>query len=216
MTQCADGRGFMTAFYCFFWRLMLCFAIVFPISGSLYAAKPRSMEVGISLMSYQMLNLTKSPSGKKDTMGTSFYHLALQYHQPVSRFLWSPWFRFMPEGIYAVNSPNGSSKTSILALGSPFTLNVSPNIDVATGPVIFRYTVRAFGSGTELQNNGESTAEFYQPNLSKSSLTLAWQVGASYSVEGFRASTDLLLHGLVSSAKRSFSLMLTGTWVKSL
>jgi hypothetical protein len=206
----------MVIFKLFLSRVILGLAVSLAVPELLYAAKPKSAEVGLSLLSYQMMTMTKSPSGKKETMGTSFYHLALQYHQPVGQYLWSPWLRYMPDSISAVKSPNGSSKTSIFAIGTPFTYNLSPVADVATGPVVMRYTIYGFGGGKETLNNGESTAEFYQPTESKSALSLAWQLGTSYSVADFRAAADLLVHGLFSSKKRSFSLMITGTWVKPL
>ena len=206
----------MVVFKQFLARVILGFAVSVAVPELLYAAKAKSAEVGLSFLSYQMMTMTKSPSGKKETMGTSFYHLAIQYHQPVSRYLWSPWVRYMPDTISAVKSPNGSSKTSILAFGTPFTYNLSSGADVATGPVILRYTVHAYGSGTETLNNGESQAEFFQPTRSKSALSLAWQLGTSYSAADFRAAADLLVHGLFSSKKRSFSVMITGTWVKPL
>lgn len=179
------------------------------------AATPKSAEVGISLMSYQMMKLTSSPSGKTDTLGTSFYHLSLQYHQPVGRLLWSPWLRFMPESVHSVRSPNKSSKTSILALGMPFTWNFSKFADLGTGPVLMRYTVHGVGSNKETQNNGESTAEFFQPNESHTASSVVWQVGTAMNYGNLRAGADILVHGPFSATKRSYSLVISTTWVRA-
>ena len=184
-------------------------------SGHLQGATPKSGEVGISWMSYQMQSLTSSPSGKKDTLGTSFYHLSVQYHQPIAKVLWSPWLKYMPENVHAVRSPNKSSKTSILALGTPITWNYSGHIDFGTGPVLMYYTVHGVGSGTEVTNNGESTATFFQPTESKSAVTMAWQFGSAWNAGAYRIGADVLVHGLTSTTKRSFSVMTTGTWVIS-
>lgn len=178
-----------------------------------FAAKPRSLEIGLSQMSYQLNTMTTSPTGKKNTLGTSFYHLALQYHQPVSHYLWSPWLHYMPEAISAIKSPNNSSKTSLLAFGTPLTFNMTPYLDLGTGPVIMRYTVHGSGKGTEVMNNGSSTLEFRQPTESRTATTLAWQLGGGFNYGNFRAAGDLLLHGILSSKKRSVSVMVTGTWI---
>lgn len=185
----------------------------FSFSMSCFGARPNSVEAGLSWMSYQMMSLTTSSSGKKDTFGTSFYHLALQYHQPVSRIFWSPWLRYMPEDLHSVKSPNKSSKTSILAIGTPLTWNYSGYVDFSSGPLLSRYTVRGYGSGAEILNNGEGTSEFFQPDTSRTATSLAWQFGAGWTFDRFRATTDILVYGLLSSKKRTFSSMLTGCYV---
>ena len=76
-----------------------------------------------------------------------------------------------------------------------------------------RYTVHGSGKGTEVMNNGSSTLEFRQPTESRTATTLAWQLGGGFNYGNFRAAGDLLLHGILSSKKRSVSVMVTGTWI---
>ena len=178
-----------------------------------FAAVPKSAEFGLSLMSHQMYSLTTQSSGKKDTLGTSFYHIAMQYHQPVNQVLLSPWLRYMPESLHSVKSPNKSSTTSITALGLPVTMNYRGGFDFGTGPVLVRYTIHAFGSGTEVLSNGESSSEFFQPTESKTAVTLAWQLGTGWTSGSFRGAADILINGMLSSKKRNVSGLVTGAWI---
>jgi hypothetical protein len=189
--------------------------ILVGITGTALGARPKSIEFGASGTSYEMLRLTSSPSGKRNTMGTSFYHFHLQYHLPIGRRLISPWLHYMPDSLSAVESTSKSSLTSLMALGLPLTTNLSSSFDFATGPVLLQYTVKGTGDGSEVLNNGEGTATFYQPENTVSATTFAWQVGSAWNWSSLRTGADVLVHAPLSSTKRSFSLMLTAAWVKS-
>lgn len=188
---------------------------LFVVDDVAIAAKAKSLEVGISGTSYQMMRLTTGAGGKRNTMGTSFYHLHLQYHVPVGRQMVSPWLNYMPESIHAIESSSKSSQASLLALGIPWTRNLGKSMDVATGPVILQYTVRGTGSGTETLNNGEGSTTFFQPEETVSATSFAWQLGSAWTWRRLRTGVDLLIHGPLSNTKRSFSLMLTAAWVRS-
>jgi hypothetical protein len=197
---------------------LFCVAIVaasrlFCWSDSAVAAKAKSLEFGVSGMSYQMMRMTTGSGGKRNTMGTSFYHFHLQYHAVFGRSLISPWIHYMPEALHSVKSTSKSSLASVLAVGLPWTKNFGKSLDFGTGPVMLNYSVT--GSGTEVLNNGEGTATFLQPTESVSATTFAWQIGSAWTWRQFRTGADLLVHGPFSSTKRSFSLMLTAAWVKS-
>lgn len=189
---------------------LICFS-----PGMTFAAKPKSIEFGAGATSYQLMRLTTRPSGERNTEGTAFYHFRLQYHLPVGKRLVSPWLHYMPDSLAAVESTSKSSKTSLLALGSPYTGNITGNIDWSTGPVLLRYTVNGTGEGTETLNNGESSSIFFQPDQSVSATSFAWQIGTAWNFSKIRTGADLLVHGPLSATKRSFSLMITAAWVKS-
>jgi len=181
----------------------------------LFGAKPKSLEFGAGVTSWQLMQLTTKPSGDRNTTGTSFYHLHTQYHLPVGKSLISPWLHYMPDSLSAVESSSKSSRTSLLALGAPYVSNLSGVFDLSTGPVLLQYTVNGTGNGSETLNNGESSSVFLQPDQRTSSTTFAWQVGSAWNYSSFRTGADLLFQGPLSHTKRSFSLMLTAAWVKS-
>ncbi|NBQ54403.1 MAG: hypothetical protein EBU49_12615 [Proteobacteria bacterium] len=185
------------------------------LTGNALGARPKSIEFGAGGTSYEMLRLTSSPSGKRNTLGTSFYHFHLQYHLPIGKRLVSPWLHYMPDSLSAVESTSKSSQTSLMALGLPLTTNLTGAFDLGTGPVLLQYTVKGTGDGAEVLNNGEGTATFYQPEKTVSATTFAWQVGSAWNWSSLRTGADVLIHAPLSSAKRSFSLMLTAAWVKS-
>ena len=192
-----------------------CVFFAFAFGTAAFGAKPKSIEFGAGGTSYEMLRLTSSPSGKRNTLGTSFYHFHLQYHLPIGKRLLSPWLHYMPDSLSAVESTSKSSQTSLLGVGLPMTTNISSSFDFGTGPVVLQYTVKGTGDGAEVLNNGEGTATFYQPESTVSATTFAWQVGSAWNWRRLRTGADVLIHGPLSSAKRSFSLMLTAAWVKS-
>ncbi|NDE16507.1 hypothetical protein EBZ80_16415 [bacterium] len=181
----------------------------------MFGAKPKSLEFGAGVTSWQLMQLTTKPSGDRNTTGTSFYHLHAQYHLPVGKSLISPWLHYMPDSLSAVESSSKSSKTSLLALGAPYVSNLSGVFDLSTGPVLLQYTVNGTGNGSETLNNGESSSVFLQPDQRTTSTTFAWQVGSAWNYSSFRTGADLLFQGPLSQTKRSFSLMLTAAWVKS-
>lgn len=195
--------------------LLLIAGIIILLPGMTFAAKPKSIEFGVGATSYQLMRLTTKPSGERNTEGTTFNHFHLQYHLPVGKRLISPWLHYMPDSLAAVKSTSKSSRTSLLALGVPYTANLGSRFDVGTGPVLLRYTVNGTGDGTETLNNGESSSIFFQPDESISATSFAWQIGSSWNFSKFRTGADLLVHGPLSATKRSFSLMLTAAWVKS-
>jgi hypothetical protein len=196
--------------------LMMGLSCAFFGSGrSALGARPKSIEFGAGGTSYEMLRLTSSPSGKRNTLGTSFYHFHLQYHLPVGRRLISPWLHYMPDSLSSVQSTSKSSQTSLMAAGLPMTTNLSGRFDFGTGPVLLQYSIKGTGNGAEVLNNGEGTATFYQPEKTVSATTFAWQVGSAWNWSSLRTGADVLIHAPLSSTKRSFSLMLTAAWVKS-
>ena len=196
------------------WLLLLSLGLLSPGWGiSLAAAESRSYEIGTGLSSYQLFRLSESETGARSRAGTRFYHLHLQVHQPVGGLYLSPWLRFMPPSLWAVESTSKSTQTSLASLGVPLLWPVGSSWDLSSGPVLMRYSIKGTG-GQETLNNGESTSVFFKPSEERTASSFAWQLGTALRWGPVRSALDLLVQAPAQSVKRSYSVMFTVAWAQ--
>ncbi|MFZ4403172.1 MAG: hypothetical protein ACOYOK_03645 [Pseudobdellovibrionaceae bacterium] len=196
--------------------LSTCFLLLSWLNASpAMAARAKSLQLGLDVLSHGYNSITKSPSGTKSILGTNYYQLHVQTHFDVSySWQWSPYLGYMPSSLYARKTPDGGAKTSYIILGLPATYRLSDLVDVNIGPTLLWYNIEGSG-GTAVLNNGNGTSTFGLPGRSVSAKTWAAQLGLAANSQDSRAAVDLLIEAPLNSSKRTISFLFTiafDTW----
>jgi hypothetical protein len=188
------------------------FIALILLSSPSFAAQPWEVDAGVDLFQHGLSRVSSDDSNSKSLLGSSFVNIDLQIHAPIApSFSLSPRLMFMPNFLYPHKVPGSSVKTTYLILALPLVFESSESFDYDIGPAYLSYNVMGPGGTTEL-SNGNGTSTFAQPGDSVSAKTIALMLGGSYKVSGFRFSLDLFTEGLLSSSKRTFSLMVGATY----
>ena len=173
----------------------------------------RSLEVGAGVLSHAFNRLSRSEAGEAALFGAFFYELKFQANFPVwSGTTLSPVVLYMPDFLLPTKQPGGHAKTTYAALGLPFFTAIADSWDVQYGLMLLRYSLKGEGGVVEM-GNGTSTSTFAVPGRTERSQTIALVVGPSYTYGAARFSLDVLVEGLTNSGKRTYSVMLSGTWL---
>lgn len=187
------------------------FALFFAlfVSPPTMAVQAKSFDVGIAALSHGLNKVAKDSTGKTSILGTTYWNFHFQTHLLLtSDFLFSPAVVWMPDFLYPAKAPGSEIKTSFLILKLPLTYNINNAVDVNGGLALLSYQIKGPG-GTTTLSNGNSTSSFALPGETQTPRTVGLLLGAGYNAEPFRVSLETITEGLLSSKKRTFSLMFT-------
>ena len=177
------------------------------------AADHNSFLIGLNVLSHGLNRVSKEPSGATSALGTSYYNLDFQYHyEYAGGVFFSPRITVMPDFLLPAKSPDGALKTTFLILGLPVTYNMGSSWDLNAGLALILYQLSGSG-GTTTLSNGNTTSNFALPGRNESSKTVGLLLGTSYHYESYRLQFDTMTEGLLSNSKRTFSLMLTASYI---
>lgn len=177
------------------------------IGESACAVEPGTVSAGVTALSHGLNRVSQNPSGKTDTLGTTYFNLDFKYHATLSAdVLWSPHLVWMPD--FLLPRSRDFVKTSFLIIGSPLTYRLRGSWDVSGGPSVVMYQIKGSGGYTTL-SNGNTVSRFALPGRTETAKTMALLLGTSYNRAPYRASLELLTEGLLSDKKRTYSVMFT-------
>lgn len=195
------------------------FCLVMVFAGCLFggastagAVEDGEFLAGLDVLSHGLFRVAASPSGSPGTLGTKYFNLEFQTHILVSdSWYLSPEILWMPNFLLPTESAGGSAKTSFLILALPLTYKIDEDFDAGGGLAFINYQIAGAG-GTEQLSNGTGTSTFAVPGSTVTARTIGLQVGAGYSYKPVRVSIDIMTEGLLSSSKRTLSVLLGFTY----
>ena len=188
------------------------FVFLMVLSSTSFAARPWEVDAGVDLFQHSLGRVSSDDTNAKSFLGTSFVNLEVQVHAPVATDIsLSPRLIYMPSFLYPHKVTGSPVKTSYLMLGLPLVYTYSENFDFDIGPAYLSYSVVGSGGTTQL-SNGNGTSSFALPGESVSAKTIALMLGGAFKWNQIRISADLFTEGLLSSSKRTFSLMFGATY----
>jgi hypothetical protein len=198
----------MTSARWFFRFALITMSCLF-LEASAQAAKPYSGYLGLDILSHGIDRTTQSTNGSLSLFGSMYVNFDSQVFFPLSTdFYFAPRLLWMPDFLLPSRSAGGSAKTSFLIFEIPLVYNYNEAFDVSAGPAVLFYEIKGSG-GIEKLGNGNGTTDFAIPGRTQTIRTIGWFLGASYSNNGFRYTLDTATEGLLSSSKRTISLVFT-------
>ena len=186
----------------FFISILVCFS---ALPASAYSTEYFSL--GVSLLQRDYFRLLNKDTGTKPPKPETNYPLIhLQYTFQAWDQTWTPELVWMP---IEKKSADGGTKSSYLGLRVPIKNQLSmssPNWYWVYGFSYFRYTIEGQG-GTIMLDNLGSPQSFNLPSSKVTTQFLTLDAGLGYDWEQWSAGGTLLAEKILSSTKRSFSLM---------
>ena len=152
--------------------------------------------------------ITNTADGAPASMGATTYPFFVKYDLAfTSEWFFSPSLSYTPLGrASAGDSAQTTMLQVLLPVGTDFMRGPDWSWDWQSGVGIANYSTKGKG-GTEVLSNGTGTATFARPGRSTTVQTVVFELGTALNYGWARYGVDLLFEGLLSSGKRSQSLM---------
>lgn len=191
----------------------ICFLLIGSLisSSAAFAYQDSALGVGLGYFSQNVLNKTsQKETGEAGFLGTASYPLTVKYDKAFG----GDWF-FSPELTYTLiprSTPGDTAKVTTQHLLFQFGKNGGSSWDWFVGPGLIQYTYKGAG-GTAVLNNGTSTATFAVPGKNSTVTQVTANVGGSFSFGNSRIGVELIIENLMSSSKRTQSLLLGYSYI---
>ncbi|MDZ4676817.1 MAG: hypothetical protein SGI74_04830 [Oligoflexia bacterium] len=192
--------------------LMNC--IIFILCSANFKAhgvNSNSLYLGLGVLTHNLMRVSQNNTGESNFLGPLYYPLLAQTYIDFQ----NDWF-FGPQIGYTAlprTAPDGGSKSSFLLINTPLLQHFGENDewDWSVGPGFIFYIIQGTG-GTTALNNGSGTSTFAQPSRTQLASTISLNLGVGYTYEYIHVGIDTITEGVLSSSRRSFSLMLYFTY----
>lgn len=176
-----------------------------------YAFKHKTASLGFGYYSQNVLNKTAAKDdGSTGLLGEPSYPLNLKFDYSLTSDLFlAPVLSYtvMPRA-----TPGDSAKVTIAHLVFQFGKNFggggSSTFDWYVGPGLISYEIKGAG-GTTVLSNGTTTATFAVPGKNISVRKVTANFGGSINFNQSRIGLDLIVENIMSSKKRTQSMMLS-------
>jgi len=196
---------------------LIAIVCAFLLGNTAWAVKGKSLYLGMSVLSHDLMNVSQQSSASPSFLGPLFFPFAIQTHF----FLDNSWAigpRLNYTFLLTHNAVDGGSKSSYAILTLPVEKMLTDlafdgeGFNWSAGPAYLLYTIQGSG-GTVVQGNGNGTATYALPGSTVNASTLALDLGFGYSTSDFDFQFDTLTEGFLNPSNRlTFSLMLTVTY----
>lgn len=168
-------------------------------------------DVGLGYFSQNVLNKTsQKETGEPGFLGEASYPLTIKRDIAFG----GDWY-FAPELSYTLlprTTPGATAKVTTTHVLFQFGKNAGGDWDWFVGPGIIMYGYKGAG-GTTVMNNGTTTATFAVPGKDATVIQVTSNVGGSVTFGTSRIGAELIIENLMSSTKRTQSLMVGYSYV---